>query len=257
MKGRGTRFLAVLLAVGLLAGIPSSAQLLPGESDEEGSLGMLVLINQMDLSIDQMETLHRILTEMLTARAEVQGSSDAFRQSMISFDGTPEELEALLQAFRQEQRVLLAGIGTVWAASLHEIGDLLTVNQGLVLAAALPIPRSSLATPRGRPAQDAPRRAIGEDEGVRSRIQERLAELSKRLPDDRMDRMATWRAQRLGDEAMADRRHPQGFAEAMERTPLGPGGYALLSRAGETGPLHAWIDSFVLALEAKLEAMTD
>lgn len=255
MKGRGLTLLAMVLAVGLLTGIPSSAQLLPGATDTGVTLGMIVLINQMGLSIDQMRTLHEILTEMLTARDELQSSSDAFREIMITFDGTPDELEALLAAFRQEQRVLLAEVGTAWAASLHKVGDLLTLNQGRVLAEALPTPRSTLArrTLGGRPAHDVPLRAIGEDDAVRSRIRERLAELSERLPDDRM---TTWRTHRLGDEAIVDR-PVHRLSEAMQRTALGPSGYALLSRAVGTGPLHAWIQSFVLALETKLDAITD
>ncbi len=256
MKKWGSRLLAIVLAVGLLAGIPTSAQLLPGESDEGGSLGMLVLINQMGLSVDQMETLHGILTEMLTSRDELQGSSDAFREIMVSFDGTSDELEALLEAFRQEQRVLLAEIGAVWVESLHEIGDLLTVNQGRVLQTALPTPRSPLTRRSlgGRTAHDAPLRVISEeDAAARSGIQERLAELSERLPNDRMP---PWRERRVGGEEMVDRRS-QGGSEAMERRTLGPLGHVLLNRSGGTSPLHAWIHSFVLALEAKLDAITD
>ena len=255
MKQTGSRVLAVALIVGLLAGIPSSAQMLPRGNDEEVNLGMLVLINQMALSIDQMEALHGVLTGMLASTEEMPGSTEAFRETMIAFVGTPDELETLLGTFWQERRTILAEIGTVWAASLKEIGDVLTLNQGLVLKAALPTTRLPIVSGghERRPSHDAPLRAIGTDDAVGSRIRELLANLSERMPDDQV---AAWRAQRLGDEEMIDRR-PPGAAESMEHTMLGSGAYARLSRAGGTAPLQRWIHSFVVALETKLAAITD
>jgi len=267
MKREHSKLLAVALIVGLLAVVPSSAQIEQSSRGEGPDLGMLVLINQMALSVEQMEAMHDILTGWLTSAEEGRSVSEAFRQTMIEFTGTSEELEALLVAHRREQRELMLELRSTWSSGLQEIGDLLTVNQGLVLARALRGQMAGLAgaamdehrsaqcaSDARRPAQaflNMRGRAFGEETSVRARIRDRLEELSERL---RVEREAAGNAGRVGDEE-SDDHTPRRFAALLD--PSRTGFRAQPDRGSREGSLPSWIQSFVLALETKLAAISD
>ncbi len=100
MKIRGSQVLVVLVAMGLLVGFPAGAQRHGPGDDVDVCLETLVLVNRMALSVDQMQALRDILTNMLSSTEPLQTFTRQFRDTMIAFRGTPDQFEETLQAFR-------------------------------------------------------------------------------------------------------------------------------------------------------------
>lgn len=114
----------------------------PTATASDVNMGLLLLVNRMDLSQDQMQTLHQLLSELLdqqeTWRAALAEKQDAFEQQMIAFQGTPEELDVLIEAQRTAVADLVRTSREEYAALFDELGDLLTYNQGMLLEKVLP-----------------------------------------------------------------------------------------------------------------------
>jgi hypothetical protein len=276
MKTKPSKILAMMLVLGLLAGIPASTQVLSGgEGADEVGLGMLVLLNRLELSTEQMQALHGILTNVQTATDALTASSDAFRDAMIAFTGTSEELDTLIEAYRQEQQSAMADVRGVAATSLREIGDLLTLNQGLALRAALSElqGRREIARPFGgvengrSDASSAPAagRAMAERMPWMSRMMEddktgvdedgsslpatRLQKLRDRLPEAMREGLAARAETAL--ESLRERR-------AMNADEVGlptAGIQGFLGRSVEHGRLMVWLEQAIEALELKLAAV--
>ena len=136
-----SRILSMVIVVGLIAAIPASTQILSGSSGESSdgiNLPMIILVNRLELSEEQMEALHDILIDLLQEKETVDVLRAEFEEVMIEFNGTGEELDELLAAFREGQRALAEAMRESIEASLDEVRDLLSINQGIVLREALP-----------------------------------------------------------------------------------------------------------------------
>lgn len=140
MKKKITRILSMVLVVGLIAAIPASTQILGGSSTAigESDLPMLILINRLELSEEQMNALNDILSDLVDEKDEMSGLTAEFEEAMIEFNGTEEELDAMLVTFREEQQALAEALGESVEVSLDKVRDLLSINQGLVLQEELP-----------------------------------------------------------------------------------------------------------------------
>jgi hypothetical protein len=141
MKKKISRILSMVLVVGLIAAIPASTQILDGSSIKavgESDLPMLILVNRLELSEEQMNALNDILSDLVDEREEMAGLTAEFEGTMIEFSGTEEELDALLVTFREEQQALAEALGESIEVSLDKVRDLLSINQGLVLQEELP-----------------------------------------------------------------------------------------------------------------------
>jgi len=129
----------MVIVVGMIAAIPASTQILSGSSGEsivDNNLPMLILVNRLELSEEQMEALHNILTDLLEEKETVDGLQSEFEDVMIRFNGTREELDELLAAFREDQQALAEAMHESIEASLDEVRDLLSINQGIALREA-------------------------------------------------------------------------------------------------------------------------
>lgn len=270
MKMRGSQILVVLVAVGLLVGVPASAQSHSPRDDDHIRLEMLVLINRMALSVDQMEALHNILANMLSLTEPMQTATGRFRDAMIAFRGTPDQLEETLQAFQREQQALRVELRTEWAASLRGIGDVLTLNQGLVLRSAFPsLWILETGTTRNPRPDSTAALSIGEVQRVlRARMQEHMPLLAERMEEAGLPE---WRAKFLdreqGDDDSIDEpwrhlriaaRRPasQLDGSAFRKNPARRIHEIVGSARGEVLPLHR-IGQLVTALESKLAALED
>ena len=141
MKKKISRILSMVLVVGLIAAIPASTQILGGSSIKavgESDLPMLILVNRLELSEEQMNALNDILSDLVDEREEMAGLTAEFEGAMIEFNGTEEELDALLATFREERQALAEALGESIEVSLDKVRDLLSINQGLVLQEELP-----------------------------------------------------------------------------------------------------------------------
>lgn len=136
-----SRILSMVIVVGLIAAIPASTQILSGsggESSDESNLPMLILVNRLELSEEQMEELQDILIDLLEEKEAMDALRAGFEDGMIEFSGTGEELDELLATFREDQGTLAEAMHESIEASLDEVRDLLSINQGIVLREALP-----------------------------------------------------------------------------------------------------------------------
>ena len=136
-----SRILSMVIVVGMIAAIPASTQILSGsggESSDGINLPMLILVNRLELSEEQMEALQDILIDLLEEKETVDALRAEFKDVMIEFNGTGEELDELLATFREDQQALGDAMRESIETLLDEVRDLLSINQGIVLREALP-----------------------------------------------------------------------------------------------------------------------
>jgi hypothetical protein len=143
MKGKAVRIVLVVALLGALAAIPASTQELLGKSqsssDEAGvDLSMVLLVNRLELSRQQMETLRLTIDGLLDQVAVLDQKRDVFEQEMIAFSGTAEELDVRLAAFRAETKMARTAVGQEMAAAVATLKDTLTMKQGEILRGAFP-----------------------------------------------------------------------------------------------------------------------
>ncbi len=142
MKKRMMTVLSMVLVVGLIAAIPASTQILAGGSSNEAvaesNLPMVILVNRLELSEQQMADLYDLLSDLVAEREGAAERTAEFEQTMIEFSGSEEELDELLVAFREDQQVFAEALRLSLETSLDEVRDLLSINQGLVLQDEFP-----------------------------------------------------------------------------------------------------------------------
>ncbi|MFC2095344.1 hypothetical protein ACFLSW_02760 [Candidatus Bipolaricaulota bacterium] len=141
MKKKIARILLMVMVVGMMAAIPASTQILPGgggESADDDNLSMLISINRLELSAEQMKELQDILTGLLEEKEGMDVGRAEFEDVMIEFTGTSEELDELLGAFREEQGAAAEALRESIETSLDAVRDLLSINQGIALREMLP-----------------------------------------------------------------------------------------------------------------------
>ncbi|MCK4681483.1 hypothetical protein KAT59_00470, partial [Candidatus Bipolaricaulota bacterium] len=91
--------LSLALIAGLLAIIPASAQIetsKEGSKSGTGNLPLLITINRMELTPTQMQEIRDILAGVLSEADTLKADRDAFTQEMLEFNGSADELDALL-----------------------------------------------------------------------------------------------------------------------------------------------------------------
>ena len=140
-KKNGTRMIAFALIIGLLAAIPASTQVVStgGSAPDEGAdLRMVVLINRLDLTKEQMQTIHDALAGVLAEIDALDSMRAEFYDEMLRFDGTPEELDQALAAFRDEMSTAAEGLRSDISSAIDEIATALTMKQGEILRRAIP-----------------------------------------------------------------------------------------------------------------------
>ena len=141
MKKRMTKILPLIVIAGLVVAIPASTQIWMGSAngdDVGSSLPLLVLVNRLELTTDQMEEMRDVLLGMQESRQEQQARIEAFEQEMIAFDGSAEELDERLEIFRAESREQ-AELATERVADASDrLAEILTFKQGEILQSALP-----------------------------------------------------------------------------------------------------------------------
>ncbi len=132
------RIVSIVTVVALLAAIPASTQILAGSGTREVDLGMLTMVNRLELSEEQMDALQEILSGVLDERATLDDHRVAFEEAMIAFNGSNDELDAALSAFSEKQMAQAEDLREALASAMESIGDILSFNQGLRLRGLLP-----------------------------------------------------------------------------------------------------------------------
>ena len=279
MRGKRLRIASVAVLLGLIAAIPASTQVLFGaEEDEvEGvNLPLLVLVNRMELTRGQMEEIHGLLAGLLEERDALELRRTELEQEMIAFNGTAEDLDEILEAFRAETEEQVQAAYEHAEDVIDRIKEILTLKQGEILAEFLPGflgDRGAVFLPRGGVGGVLGQRGTGAASTLREEI---LGQLEERLGEypELLDRLRERFGDAASDEGFSGRMQRGGFGMAhggqAQGTRQGFGsrgqvGQGLQSLSGATGRIQIgrgtthrgldWIEQLVEVLELKLEAI--
>jgi len=133
---------SVVVAVGLLGtgiafaltsvGAPRAAVTASSDPNTVGAadIPMLVLIDRLQLSRDQMQKVHDILTQLLDEATAFQTKNQALANDLVTFNGTEEELNQKLSSYKSD-------LGTPLRDAIKQLGDVLTYRQGKLLQQTL------------------------------------------------------------------------------------------------------------------------
>ena len=188
-----TRIVPFAVIMGLLAIVPASAQLETTPNTEASNLGLLITINRLELTADQMQQIRGILAGVLDEANALKEGRSAFEQKMLRFNGTGEELDALVEAFREQQTASASAVQEKAQQALEDLKGILTLKQGETLGGVfdrLLGTRSGAMVPQGDRFQGGPQGMQGRAMGaarpaeMREQVMERLRE---RLGEDDAD----------------------------------------------------------------------
>jgi hypothetical protein len=206
MKAKLVRILPLVLIIGAMAAIPASTQVLQGATADDGvNLPMVILVNRLELTTDQMQVLKDTIDGLLAERSQMDQALADFEQEMIAFSGTADELDARLQEFQGERRQAVAAFQDNVAGAIDEIKATLSMKQGEILTEAFP----GLATRAGD---------LNAASGIRDRIMEQIG---SQLPG-MMERLRD----RFGGNASADSTSSDSAASALRERVLALGAAA-------------------------------
>ncbi len=130
---KAKRVMSLMVILGLLAALPASAQVEAIQDEDGSNLGLLVLINRLELTPSQMQQVHDILAKVLDEASVLQEKREAFEQKMIRFNGMTEQLDALLEGFQKEQSDQAAMLQETAQDAVDELKSILTFKQGETL----------------------------------------------------------------------------------------------------------------------------
>jgi len=132
-----TRIVSFAVILGLLAIVPVNAQLDTTQDTDVSNLGLLVTINRLELTTDQMQQIRDILAGVLDEANALKESRNAFEQEMLRFNGTGEELDVLVEAFREEQSAQASALQEKAKSALEGLKEVLTLKQGETIGSVL------------------------------------------------------------------------------------------------------------------------
>jgi len=230
----------------------------------------------MELTREQMEEIHGLLAGLLEERDALELRRAELEQEMIAFNGTAEELDEILEAFRTETEEQVRAAYEHAEDVIDRIKGILTLKQGEILAEFLPgflgdrgvalLPQGGIGNVLG---QRGMRAASTLREEILGRLEERLGEYPGVL-----DRIQEWFGDAASGEGFSGRMRRGGFGMALggEAQGMRQGvgsrgqvGLGLRSFGGATGRFRIgrgmtrrgldWIEQLVEVLELKLEAI--
>ena len=129
------------MLIGLLLAVPLSAQTTGPMANKPlaqlQDIRMLVLVDRMNLSVDQMKTLHTALTDVLKQATSLQTLATQFRQDLIDFNGTNDQLNTLIEGYRTKLHDATTALHDQAKTALDSLKTSLTIEQGELLREAL------------------------------------------------------------------------------------------------------------------------
>lgn len=218
---RAKRAVSVIVLLGLFTALATSGQMgRPAAKEEDGlNLPLLITVNRMELTRDQMDDLYGILTDVSEGMTDLKADRATFEQEMLAFTGTEDELDALLETRQEAMEDRAASLQETMQDALDEIQGLLTMEQGKILEEGFPgffllfggraggLSRSGILAPRGMWMEErVPQAMIGPP----LRQFEGNGTGRTALPEELQERMEQWREPRSDRLAMRMRiQHPE------------------------------------------------
>ena len=274
MRTKWLRVGSLVFLLGLIAAIPASTQVLFGSSGgdaAESNLPLLILVNRMELTPEQMEEIHGLLDGLLEEREALALRRAELEEDMVAFTGTAEELDEVLEAFRAESAEQAEAAREHVAEVIDQIQGILTLKQGEVLAEVLPglLGERVMFLPFGGQDEDS---ELGLRERLLQRLEERfgddpeiLGRLQQRLGASAMSRNLSGKAAQCGGFGMLPCGHNRVMVwrfSGRGRSDLGSaqcsGEVSARIHVQRGGLEHRgldWIEQLVEVLELKLEAI--
>ena len=121
----------------------SSPQMNPQMLEKE--IELLIAINRMGLSVEQLQQLQQIVSELRAPQQMHLQHRQELRDFLLSWQGSPEEFESALQSFQEEKKQELQQLKAQQKELIAQLKDVLTYRQGELLRQAL----QKLSAPKG------------------------------------------------------------------------------------------------------------
>jgi hypothetical protein len=125
---------AVVALAGILIGVTAASRVGIQPETGEDTLALAIFVNRLDLTTEQMQLARDRITDVLAAVDEIDEQRNAFVNEMIEFNGTQEELDERLLAFRERMGVAVPSLQETIRGAVEELKDTLTIRQGEVIA---------------------------------------------------------------------------------------------------------------------------
>jgi len=125
----------------------------------EHEIELLIAINRMGLSQEQLQQLQQILGELQAPQRMHMQHREELRQFLLSWQGAPEEFDQALQNFQQERQQQRERLQSQNRELWGQLKDVLTYRQGERLYQAL----RKLSVPQGRGGMGMPMRMGDKD----------------------------------------------------------------------------------------------
>lgn len=143
MRRKALRVGLVLVVLGALAAIPASTQVTsrgagPADARAGDNLAIVLLVNRLELSTAQMETLRATIQGLLDERAVLESKRSDFEREMIAFRGTAEELDVRIAAYDATMTEARKGFRSKAADAVDTLKETLTMKQGEILRQEIP-----------------------------------------------------------------------------------------------------------------------
>jgi len=127
-----------------------AAQADPSSTDSSqvgaSDIPFLTLIDRLQLTRDQMQKVHDILSSVLDKVTALQDGEKAIAADLLAFNGTGDALAQKLSDVKTQIAQLETAVQQARAAAKKELGDLLTYNQGQLLQGLLAEKAAARAT---------------------------------------------------------------------------------------------------------------
>lgn len=133
------RTLSLAVGLGLLMALSTIGQIgVSADQEDTLNLQLLITVNRLELSRDQMEAMHDLLDGVLDEANALKSDREAFEQEMLTFTGTAAELDAILDAHRKTMDEKATALRDTVKDALNQIKELLSMKQGEILEQSLP-----------------------------------------------------------------------------------------------------------------------
>ena len=157
---------------------------------------LLRAINDMDLSQEQLQTLHTIVADLRSSRDQMVNAQRSLREFLVQFKGSREEYRQAVRSHDQGLEEARAAFRESWQDALERVTGTLTIRQGQILRRHLGEPErvgalSGRRAIRGGPGQDRPERRMPIGRQNEDCLTDRLGESMEQLRDrmgEMMDR---------------------------------------------------------------------
>lgn len=120
-------------AVQTLQGRPQMPAPEVNPEELRAEIALLRLLGEMELSRDQLEALHGMVTDIQARRGEILQAQLELRDFLAGYQGSREDLTTQIEPYEEKIAQARKGFRETLASSVDRLKDLLTLKQGEIL----------------------------------------------------------------------------------------------------------------------------